>query len=286
MMATYALIALCTLVFLGQLILGPEFSSLLALMPAYLSEAPWTLLTSMFAHGDMGHLFFNMFALFVFGTALERKIGSGNFLLLYLLSGIVGGIGFMLLDSPFGSAVGASGAIYGVIGAVALLMPNMVVYLMGIPMPMYIAGFVYLGIELFGLGAADGIAHSAHILGLFGGVGAGFWFRNAWGDFGVAKAAVAGVAAALLVGLAFGAYYDGDGAVAGVKLCESQLEEIGRLEDASQLEGIIACERTLAASYEPGSAKRGMVCGEYARWAGITCESENCYNAVYDECVW
>lgn len=271
MRVTEIIIVLCILVFLGQGIIGPSFETHFVLSPAYLIDKPWTLLTSMFAHGGFTHLLFNMFALFIFGGALERKIGSGNFILLYLVSGVVGSIGFMLLAStPFSSALGASGAIYGVIGALALLRPNMVVYLMGVPMPMYVAGFIYMGIEVLGLGASDGIAHSAHLLGLFGGVGIGYWVNDKLEDMNIVLAVGVGLVSVIITSVVFGQYYNNE-LVQDIKYCEYQ--EISYAincllgtaqEQTSEHNKNIACMEYSRATY-------------YARGYG--------YESAYQECM-
>lgn len=174
MNATNTLIGACVAIFIIE-ILSPNIIGIFAFSPSTFFYEPWTIITSMFLHSGITHLFFNMFALFMFGNMLERKVGTKYFLMVYIASGILGAVGFGL-TSPNGAAVGASGAIYGIIGALALLEPNITIFLMGIPMPMYIGGFVYALIELIGMGGSnsfgsnDNIAHSAHLVGLIGGV--------------------------------------------------------------------------------------------------------------------
>src|SRR6266540_3154081 len=80
----------------------------------------WRLLTAAFLHYGPFHLLLNMLALYWFGTALERRIGSGRFLLLYVVSGLAGSAGALLL-SPTTPTVGASGAIFGIMGAALVL---------------------------------------------------------------------------------------------------------------------------------------------------------------------
>lgn len=169
MRITFIIIAICLLVFFvfEQIeLLLPHF----VLQQASLLERPWTIVTSMFAHGGFQHILFNMIVLFMFGSVLENKLGSNKFVFLYLIAGIIGGVGFMLLNGPQEMALGASGAIYGIFGALALLVPNMRVYIYLVPVPMWLAGILYAAIELFALGSPDSIAHSAHLLGLVGGL--------------------------------------------------------------------------------------------------------------------
>ena len=120
---------------------GEEFVlNYIALTPSMIlsGKSVWTLLTSMFMHGGAFHLFANMFSLFFIGNFLEKLIGRKRFFWLYLISGIIGGLFFVLstwimgnLDTP---AVGASGAIFGLLGMLAVLVPFSRVYLIAGPL--------------------------------------------------------------------------------------------------------------------------------------------------------
>lgn len=138
---------------------------------------PWRLLTSVFAHGSPAHLLSNIFALSLFGLILEGRIGSRMFLWFFILSGIV-----VNIFSPYERSLGASGAIYSLIGALAVLRPAMVVWVQWIPMPMIIAGLVWLVQDVFGLFYPSEVANVAHISGLFLGAGAGVAWRKRFGD--------------------------------------------------------------------------------------------------------
>ena len=98
----------------------------------------WTIITSMFMHGGMFHIFANMFSLFFIGNFLERIIGKTRFFWIYIASGIIGGLFFVLASLLFGnldaSAVGASGAIFGLLGVLAVLVPYSRVYLIAGPL--------------------------------------------------------------------------------------------------------------------------------------------------------
>jgi membrane associated rhomboid family serine protease len=123
--------------------------------------------TSGFAHSQtqITHILFNMYSLFVLGTLLEPMLGRLRFLALYLLSIFGGGLGFLLLSTQFGSVVGASGAIFGLIGA----------YLVFLVVLKLQAGQMYLiiGLNLL-LGFLPGIAWEAHIGGLIVGAAIGY----------------------------------------------------------------------------------------------------------------
>jgi uncharacterized protein len=115
---------------------GEEFFyTNLALTPSLIIQGKslWTFLTSMFMHAGFFHLFANMFSLFFIGNFLEKIIGKKRFFLIYFLSGIVGGIFYVLASFLFGGmdtpAVGASGAIFGLLGILAVLVPFVKIYL-------------------------------------------------------------------------------------------------------------------------------------------------------------
>ncbi|MCB0620247.1 MAG: rhomboid family intramembrane serine protease [Saprospiraceae bacterium] len=146
---------------------------------------PYQIVTHMFMHGDLGHLFFNMFALFMFGPPIEALWGPKRFLFYYLFTGF-GALTLHLLASYLemsylgGSmylanvpVLGASGAVFGLLAAFGLLFPNSQIMLLFPPIPMRAKYFVliYAVIELF-LGVSNfnsGVAHFAHVGGaLFG----------------------------------------------------------------------------------------------------------------------
>jgi membrane associated rhomboid family serine protease len=211
-----AVFVLCLVFFIFQLFMGIGFTAFGVFYGADLLSQPWRIFTSMFLHGGLEHFFLNMFALFVFGGALERRVGTPMFLLTYLLSGVVASVGFLIFNGPDVPALGASGAIYGLIGALVVIAPNMRVYLFGgIPMPMVAVGVLYAFIEFVSLGNAgleDNIAHSAHLLGLAGGFFILQWYKreNEGGvmtPFDSRQAIAASVAIGLVAALVFGYIY-------------------------------------------------------------------------------
>lgn len=129
--------------------------------------------THMFTHGSLGHIFFNMFALWMFGKILENVWGAKRFLNFYLLSGIGAALVHLAVQyftGGIGPAVGASGAVMGVLVAFAYLFPNTELFILFIPFPIKAKWAVigYVAIDLFG-GIAnfsgDNIAHFAHLGG-------------------------------------------------------------------------------------------------------------------------
>jgi membrane associated rhomboid family serine protease len=148
----------------------PGFGNAFVLVPAYLLVRPWTLVTYMFLHGGLGHLFFNMLALFFFGPRVEERIGSRPFTWLYFLSGI-GGALLSFLFAPMAGVIGASGAVFGVTLAFAYYWPHTQILIWGIvPVPARILVIVYGVISLFSgiTGSRDGVAHFAHLGGYVG----------------------------------------------------------------------------------------------------------------------
>jgi len=174
---TFIFILVILLFFLYQLASDSWIN--LAFFPAFAFYEPWTFITSIFLHADFLHLFFNLFALFFFGIYLERVIGSGSFAALFILSGIVGNLGYLLTSSdPYIPAIGASGAIYGIIGTLAVIAPSLLVYIYGfIPVPMALAAAIWALIDIAGLSMPTGIAHGAHLGGMIVGLIYGAYLR-------------------------------------------------------------------------------------------------------------
>lgn len=130
----------------------------------------WQLVTHMFMHGGWFHLLFNMFTLFMFGAMLEQLWGSKRFFNFYMICGIAAGLAQLLINPDFSYAVGASGAIMGVLAAFAYLFPNTPLYIMFIPIPIKAKYAIpgLMAMDLFGSVAqvqGDNIAHWAHLGG-------------------------------------------------------------------------------------------------------------------------
>ncbi len=135
----------------------------------------WQVVTYMFLHGGFSHLFFNMFALWMFGRTLEYDLGSKRFLTYYMVCGIGAGLIQMLVCLLTGSnvpTVGASGAVFGILLSFGMLHPNNVIMLMFPPIPLKAKWFViiYGALELmYGVRGGDSIAHFAHLGGMLWG---------------------------------------------------------------------------------------------------------------------
>jgi membrane associated rhomboid family serine protease len=139
---------------------------------------PYQLFTHMFMHADERHLFFNMLTLFFLGPMTEQTLGQKKFLLMFITAGLIGGIAHLLSSNA--PAVGASGAINGVVVAFATMYPNL--KLMVFPLPFevkakYLVGAFVLIDFFFGVtNYQSGIAHFAHL----GGALTGFVMVHIW----------------------------------------------------------------------------------------------------------
>lgn len=138
--------------------------------------------TSGFLHVDISHLFFNMFTLYFFADVVISWFGPGKFLIIYLVS-LLGGSLLALFfhkDEPFYSAVGASGAVTGILYAAILLNPDMQLGIMFIPIPLpaYVLGIAYLLYSIYGMKSRLGnIGHTAHFGGAVGGYATTLLFK-------------------------------------------------------------------------------------------------------------
>jgi membrane associated rhomboid family serine protease len=144
----------------------------LALVPALVPSRPWTLVTYMFLHAGLDHLFFNMLSLFFFGPRLEERLGPRAFLKLYFASGLVGALLSVVRPMyPFVPIVGASGAVFGVMLGFARYWPRERIFIWGI-LGVEARVFVVIMTVLSLLGAKSGagnVAHLAHLGGFVGG---------------------------------------------------------------------------------------------------------------------
>jgi membrane associated rhomboid family serine protease len=179
---TYLLIAVNILVFFVQL-LDPVYNENLitnyALIPADIIEGRnlFTLVTSMFLHGSLIHLGMNMFFLLITGDGCERAMGSSRFLVFYLTCGVLSGLFHTYMNSTSGiPTIGASGAIFGVLAAFAIMFPfRWLISLFGlVPIPIPAIIFVFIEIltetALVASGVVDYVAHTAHLGGFLAGV--------------------------------------------------------------------------------------------------------------------
>lgn len=176
------------LFFIFQIIvvMNPLLLDYFALKPSNVFQglALWTLLTSMFVHASLGHLFVNMISLFFVGNFVERLIGKKRFIAFYFLSGLIAGLFFVFLSLVFKSefnmyAVGASGAIFALAGLLMILIPRLpVLVFFIIPMPLWAAMIVLLfGVWIISLAIGLPVGNTAHLGGFVAGVAFGSYLR-------------------------------------------------------------------------------------------------------------
>ena len=148
---------------------SPALMAQLAFVPQLAWTEPWRFVTYMFVHAGFGHIFFNMLGLYFFGPQLEARLGEGNFLGLYLVSGLAGA----LLSIPVGHPmVGASGATFGVFLGFARYWPHVRVLIWGIvPVQARVLVLIMTLISVFGTAGygQSGISHTGHLGGFLGG---------------------------------------------------------------------------------------------------------------------
>jgi membrane associated rhomboid family serine protease len=140
----------------------------LVLVPAFIPQRPWTIVTYAFLHADIFHLLFNMMGLFFFGPRLESELGGRRFLVLYFTSTVAAALASLF--TPFTAVVGASGAVFGVLVGFAKHWPRHRIYFWGI-VPIEARWFIVLLAIYSIVGGFTGgrIAHFAHLGGLAGG---------------------------------------------------------------------------------------------------------------------
>lgn len=170
------------IVFFLQLISRGSLSHIFGFVPAYFMGRfwIWQAVTYMFLHGGLFHILFNMFALWLFGSDIERKWGEKEFLKYYFLTGVGAGI-LTYLSSTHSTipTVGASGAIFGLLVAYGLMFPNRIILVSLIfPMKAKYVALLLGAIEFMACmrGAQDGIGHPAHL----GGMLIGLFYLKYW----------------------------------------------------------------------------------------------------------
>jgi membrane associated rhomboid family serine protease len=155
----------------------------------------WQVATYMFLHANLWHIFLNMLGLYLLGPETERAMGSRRFLVLYFVSGVLGGVGWVFFSrDPFASCLGASGALFGILGAFAALYPDRpITVLVFFVLPVTVKAWVlaaslgvitllflltsYGGNIAYGAHLAGGIAGYFYTLAAFRGRGFGWWSR-------------------------------------------------------------------------------------------------------------
>ncbi|GMV09596.1 MAG: hypothetical protein AMXMBFR55_13300 [Gemmatimonadota bacterium] len=147
----------------------PGLTEALVFAPRLVLLRPWTIVTYMFLHGGLGHLLFNMLALYFFGPRVEALLGTRSFVTLYFASGVTGALLSMFFSGT--PILGASAAVFGVMLAFAWFWPDERIFIWGVlPVPARVLVIGTTVLALFGgfSGSRDGVAHFAHLGGYVG----------------------------------------------------------------------------------------------------------------------
>ena len=155
---------------------GGSIVEYLALSWSTVMAEPWTVLTSMFTHMDFMHLLANMITLYFYGSFLNRITGTQTFLWIYFGGGLLSALAVLLLSHPMSYTIGASGAIFALGGALAVLVPMIKVFIFPIPVPMPLWVAILIGFLL--LAFIPGVSWQGHLGGLLFGLAAGWYLRG------------------------------------------------------------------------------------------------------------
>ena len=173
---TQALLLINVAAFCIDFFLGAWFTQAFALWPLGHGFLPWQVLTYAFLHGSVGHLFFNMLGLWMFGSELERVWGQRRYLQFYAVSVLVAAATQLLVTGLLGSGnptVGASGGLFGLLLAFGMTFPNRIIMPLVPPIPMkaqiFVAVFGALELAMGFYSPTGGVAHFAHLGGMLGG---------------------------------------------------------------------------------------------------------------------
>jgi membrane associated rhomboid family serine protease len=177
-------------IYLLQGLLGVHFLVLFALLP-YPDTLPWHLLSYGFLHGGLMHIAFNMYGVWIFGTPVEKVWGTQRFLIYYLVCVVGAAIVQLIVGAFTGSrapTVGASGGVFGLLLAFAMMFPKQRLMLLFPPIPItalwFAVGYGLLSLWLGVTGSAAGVAHFAHLGGMLFGLLLILYWRSSAGRKG------------------------------------------------------------------------------------------------------
>ncbi|MFT4303182.1 MAG: rhomboid family intramembrane serine protease [Candidatus Woesearchaeota archaeon] len=158
------IVAINAIAYIIQLTI-PGFTEMFLLDSQRLYSEPWRLITHMFLHSTTNtfHIIFNMMWVFFMGSILIQRIGPKRFLAIYLISGLIAAI---IASQFYARALGASGAVMGIIGVCIILVPKQIIYLNFIPVPLWLAGIAFILIDTLGIFIPNNVANIAHLAGL------------------------------------------------------------------------------------------------------------------------
>jgi membrane associated rhomboid family serine protease len=167
-LATYAIIIICVAIYVLQVLSRDVLTRYLLYYPPFTALEPWTMFTAVFAHRSPIHLLLNMFSLFIIGRILESALGRARYLALFLISGFGGSVAVLLI-SPGISVVGASGAIFGMLGALFVIQRQLGGNTTGL--------LVVIVLNL-AIGFLPGVAWQAHLGGLVTGAAIAYGYSR------------------------------------------------------------------------------------------------------------
>ncbi len=164
---------ICVVMFFFQILI-PGFTNALILNSNAWTQ-PWRFISSIFLHGDVIHLIYNLFALILFGLILEKYLGSKRFIVIFLFTGIVANV---VAVNVYPSSLGASGAIFGIIGALTAIKPFLFVWAFGLPMPLIVAAVLWLMGDILRTFIPSNVGTIAHLSGIFLGLLIGLFLKE------------------------------------------------------------------------------------------------------------
>lgn len=171
---TFWIIGIIFVVFILQIFVEGFTELFILNQRAVYNYEVWRFLTAIFLHGGFAHLLFNSFALIMFGSVAEKLIGSKRFLVLFFLSGIIANL---ISVNFYPASLGASGAIMGIIGALTIIRPFMMVWAFGLLLPIFVAAIFWIIGDLIGVFYPSGVGNIAHLSGIGVGILAGLVLR-------------------------------------------------------------------------------------------------------------
>jgi membrane associated rhomboid family serine protease len=175
----WVLMSINLIFFIAALIREPVIFNTFGFRPDQFLSEPWTIVTSMFVHDGIWHILVNMLMLYFFGSYLLGLLGEVKFLIVYLVGGLVGNLLFFLLGDEYVTVVGASGAIYAIMGTLAVMRPRLKVLVWFlVPVDLWIMVVIMGALIISTQIGSSYIAWQAHMGGIVLGLVAGFYFRR------------------------------------------------------------------------------------------------------------
>lgn len=175
----WVLLAINFIFFIAYLIKENLIISTFGFTPGEFLNQPWTIVTNMFIHVSVWHILFNMLMLYFFGSYLLGLVGETKFLVVYFVGGIVGNLLFFALAPDYFTAVGASGAVYAIMGTMAVMRPRLKVLIWFlVPVDLWILVIILGALIVASETTSTNIAWQAHLGGLAVGLAAGLYFRK------------------------------------------------------------------------------------------------------------